>query len=380
MKALFLVFHGFEPHNGISKKIRSQVCALRSMGVDTYLCYNSFDDKGNGVRYIDGQILDHFGSGFFSKLAKRFSYGRLFRYIKENKIDLVYVRSNFNANPFLMAFFKKIHKNGVKIAMEIPTYPYDGEFANTSKTDRITLFIDKIFRKAMATYIDRIVTFTNLPEVFGRPAISISNGIDFDSIQVKKELRPVADEFNMISVSEVHLWHGLDRVVEGLALYYKEYTRPLVYFHVVGRGFGREFNDLQMLVKERGLTDKVIFYGNKSGAELDAVFEKCDFGIASLARHRSGIVKIKTLKNREYAARGIPFVYSEIDDDFEGKPYVLKAVPDETPLDIDAVLAFYKGLEITPSEIRASIEPALSWKVQMGKVLSGMGYNAMEAN
>ncbi len=34
-------------------------------------------------------------------------------------------------------------------------------------------------------------------------------------------------------------------------------------------------------------------------------------GIASLGRHRNGITRIKTLKNREYAARGIPFVYSE---------------------------------------------------------------------
>ena len=55
-------------------------------------------------------------------------------------------------------------------------------------------------------------------------------------------------------------------------------------------------------------------------------------GIGSLARHRSGIDKIKTLKNREYAARGIPFVYSETDDDFEHQPYILKAAPDDSPL------------------------------------------------
>lgn len=48
-------------------------------------------------------------------------------------------------------------------------------------------------------------------------------------------------------------------------------------------------------------------------------------GIASLGRHRNGITRIKTLKNREYAARGIPFVYSENDSDFDGMPYVMKA-------------------------------------------------------
>lgn len=37
--------------------------------------------------------------------------------------------------------------------------------------------------------------------------------------------------------------------------------------------------------------------------ELDELFNEADFAIGSLARHRSGIDKIKTLKNREYAAR-----------------------------------------------------------------------------
>ena len=39
MKALFLIFHGFNPANGISKKIQYQVDALQACGVDTRLCY-----------------------------------------------------------------------------------------------------------------------------------------------------------------------------------------------------------------------------------------------------------------------------------------------------------------------------------------------------
>jgi len=35
MKALFLIFHGFNPANGISKKIQYQVDALQACGVDT---------------------------------------------------------------------------------------------------------------------------------------------------------------------------------------------------------------------------------------------------------------------------------------------------------------------------------------------------------
>ena len=45
------------------------------------------------------------------------------------------------------------------------------------------------------------------------------------------------------------------------------------------------------------MEDYVILYGKKHGQELSELFEKCDFGIGSLGRHRVGIEKIKTLKN-----------------------------------------------------------------------------------
>ena len=41
---------------------------------------------------------------------------------------------------------------------------------------------------------------------------------------------------------------------------------------------------------------------------------------------RQGIYNIKTLKNREYAARGFGFVYSETDDDFDRMPYTLSLI------------------------------------------------------
>ena len=68
------------------------------------------------------------------------------------------------------------------------------------------------------------------------------------------------------------------------------------------------------------------------GKELDELFDLADFAIGSLARHRSHIDKIKTLKNREYAARGIPFIYSETDEDFDRMPYILKAPADESAI------------------------------------------------
>lgn len=117
------------------------------------------------------------------------------------------------------------------------------------------------------------------------------------------------------------------------------------------------------------MEEYIILHGARHGKELDDLFEQADMAIGSLARHRSGIIHIKTLKNREYAARGLSFIYSEIDSDFENKPYILKAKADESPIDIDQIIEFYKRQKLSPEQIRNSIL-SLSWKSQMNKVLS----------
>ena len=106
---------------------------------------------------------------------------------------------------------------------------------------------------------------------------------------------------------------------------------------------------------------------SQTGEELNELFNRADFAIGSLGRHRSGIYNIKTLKNREYAARGLAFMYSEIDEDFDQMPYVMKVPADESPINISLLISFYRSLTISPSNIRASIRH-LSWQEQMRKV------------
>ena len=104
------------------------------------------------------------------------------------------------------------------------------------------------------------------------------------------------------------------------------------------------------------------------GKELDDIFNQCQFAIGSLGRHRSGITIIKTLKNREYATRGIPFIYSEQDPDFDNQPYILKAPADESPIDVQCILNFMAGFTMKPCDIRHTVEH-LTWKIQMQRVV-----------
>ena len=50
-------------------------------------------------------------------------------------------------------------------------------------------------------------------------------------------------------------------------------------------------------------------------------------------------------------------------------PYIIKAPADESPIDINKIVEFYKSLKISPAEIRLTIEDTLSWRIQMQKVI-----------
>lgn len=369
MKGLFLVFHGFAPHNGISKKIFDQVRALNRCGVDTVLCSLDITPDGVHRRMAGDTVVQDFGRGVSAKLRKRVCYRRLGDYILENGIGFVYMRSDHNANPFLIRWASRMRREGVRVVMEIPTYPYDSEYRHASAAVKAWLLNDRLFRKALARRLRYMVTFTDRKEVFGAPAICISNGIDFGRIPVKTRLNDTSGRLRLIGVADIHFWHGFDRVIAGLSAYCHHPGCVNVTFDIVGGGTEAELKRLHELTDRFGLQDKVIFHGPKAGAELDELFERADLGIASLARHRCGIDSIKTLKNREYAARGIPFVYSETDEDFDAMPYVLKVPADDRPLDIRALIDFYRRGSFSPEAIRGSVSDRLSWDSQMRKVL-----------
>jgi len=382
MRILFLVYHGFSEHSGISKKIHYQVKGLRENGHDVRLCYYGFAENGHRCRFIDGTILKDYGTGRLAALRQRIYYGCIYNYCIRENIEFVYARSFMNASPWLVRLFKKLQTAGIRAVTEIPTYPYDLEFSPYIWKQPLRFVIDKWFRRSLYRYMDAMVTFSDATEIFGQRTINISNGVDFDSIPIHHYLAPSDDSIHLIGVAEVHIWHGYDRLIAGIGEYYKNTQNPRqVYFHIVGGVHPNErYNanvfhpGMQAIIDKYGIQDRIIFHGQLFGDALDEVFNMSCFAIGSLARHRSGITIIKTLKNREYATRGIPFIYSEQDSDFDHQPYVVKAKPDESPIDIPQILEFIDHHQFQPKDIRNTVE-RLSWKIQMQKVINQFMHN-----
>ncbi len=393
MNILFLIYHGFSETSGITKKIKAQVDGLRQSGHKVYVCTYSILKNGHRCRMIDDEILQDFGSSKLAPMKKRVCYNAVYKFCIEKKVDAVYCRSFHNANPWTISLFSRLKKAGIKCVMEIPTYPYDQEYVGFPLFTRMELLVDKLFRKKLARKLERIVTFSSDKEIFGQKTICISNGISFEKIPVRVPAKKTDDTIHLIGVAEVHYWHAFDRVISGIGEYYKNNGKRNILFHIIGGVGDGEMHGSQHapgfkeLIDRYGISDHIIFHGAMYGDELNHYFDVSDFAIGSLGRHRSGITDIKTLKNREYAVRGIPFIYSEHDEDFEDKPYIIKAPADESPINMQCIIDYVEATSpkgclqnevgqeqgnghkvMRPEEIRKTITH-LSWKCQMERVI-----------
>lgn len=330
-------------------------------------CYQRVE---NGIfnYYIDNTVLYSLGSGIKAHLGLYYNYRPILEYVKREKIEFVYIRYIQIANPFFNLFVKKIKNSGAVVYMEIPTYPYDDEY-NQGILKKIQKKIEKRYRLYFKQYVDRIVTFTDMSSIFSIPTVNISNGLDMEKVLLREEKKH--DGINLVGVAMLCKWHGFDRIIEGMHLYYQNGGAQKVHFYIIGGG-DTIISEYSNLVEKYKLDDYVHFEGIKSGRELDPYFDIADIAIGCLACHRKNVISVKSLKNVEYAARGILFTYSENNADFDSCPYVLKQEPDETPIDINTLISYIKENKITPSEIRKTVEENLSWNYQMKIVVESI--------
>ena len=234
---------------------------------------------------------------------------------------------------------------------------------------RIAFETEKWSRKRFHRFVDKIVTFSDDREIFGVPCVNLSNAVDPEQIPLRAVL-PRHDYVRMTGVAILSFWHGYDRLIRGIAAYRAAHPQGReVRFDVVGGGEIRD--QLEQLARELGVADCVKFHGLLYGDELNRVFLDTDLCVGCLACHRKHIVEVKSLKNVEYAMRGIPMVYSEQNNDFDNRPYVLKATADESPVDVADLLRRFEKAEHDPETIRRSVAH-LSWEFQMKKLLEEM--------
>ncbi len=365
---------------GVLKKVKSQCIVFKKEFENVYLyisrkkeavLYKVEKDDMLKIQTFRYNMFSSFKEGSKIRKIRGFlRYNSFLKYLNEiiylYKIDILYIR---NSHPTRKLMNILDNKKIIKL-LEYPTYPYEEEYKKTQpKLQSIIFGNDK--RKRMEDLVDLVVVVSaeknlKVDEKF----ILINNGIQLDSVKVKKQNKK--NYLNLLSIANVAFWHGYDRIIKGLYEYYKTNPEKEIYYHCVGEG--PELTNLKKLTKELNLEKYVIFHGTKTGEDLDKVVDECDIALGSLGNHRKGLYADSALKNREYCARGIPFVIASDDQDFPKTfPFVYRIPKDDTPVDVSQVIKWYESLikEYTnySIEMRKYAEENLSWDAKMKPVI-----------
>lgn len=99
------------------------------------------------------------------------------------------------------------------------------------------------------------------------------------------------------------------------------------------------------MVHDYHLEDHVVFHGRQSGEALRKLYTQCYLGVDVLGGHRKDYPVSSSLKSREYAAYGLPVLTSSpIDYLPKDSPYQLIVPYDDSPVDMETVVQFYRSV------------------------------------
>lgn len=288
--------------------------------------------------------------------------------------DFLYIRRPQTTKGFLR-FLEKVRKANpnIIIILEIPTYPYDNEV--TTLTSKVTIAKDRKYRPLLKNYLDRIADLTGQSEIFNIRTLPIHNGIEITNVTTRI---PSFDkkEIHILAASWFQKWHGCDRMINGLKVYYANGTVPIpVILHVAGEG--PEIDHLHQLADDEDVKDAVIFHGMMDADGLAGLYDACTLAVECLGTHRKGLTLSSSLKSREYLAKGMPFIYSGEIDVFTDRwiDFCMQVPSDESPIDISSIVRFHNelyeryGEELLIDKIRAFAEETVSMDKAFSSVI-----------
>lgn len=242
-----------------------------------------------------------------------------------SKSDYIVIRylPKLGFSIFLMGIILKIKKQSLIIDVPTPMINHIQEIKNHNHE-----MISKLINIALI-YIQGSLPFLSATKIvqyaeestffsFGvkKKTLLMGNGVDVDSIQLKKFIQKWPDKtLSMIAVGTVAIWHGWDKVIYTIKDLKEEgFDDFEIQFTIVGEG--PELETLKKLVEKYKLENNVIFKGFLTGQDLYNEYEKAHIGIGSFGWDRIGVNIASPIKTREYLACGMPCIYKTKDFDF----------------------------------------------------------------
>jgi glycosyltransferase involved in cell wall biosynthesis len=376
LKIIYFINGGPNVTDGVNKKIFTQLSELILWGINVQMVFI----------HVGAKFSNHFGfvkEYILRDIHKKNILGRVKRARDINKIfeitirqlsfnDILYCRySNLCLLYFPGNYFKILRS--CKLVTEHQTKELD-EFKLTKNAISYwsEFFFGRLLKKQSNAFIGvtEEITQYELAQVgnFNIPHLTLGNGFNVQSVVMRRTpSNNDAGLVHLLCVANVNKWHGLDRLLNGLATYR---GNTHIIFHIAGDG--AEIQSLKQEREKLNLQDHVIFHGFKSGADLDELFNFCHIAVGSLGIHRKGLTQTSELKAREYCARGIPYIIACSDPDFpDDFPWILRVPADESPINIEEVIKFAQRAYADPDhpqKMRAYAVEHLDWSIKMKKL------------
>lgn len=346
--------------NGVGRKVHGQIEGMEALGFEVS-CVAYGTDGVYVYSRTDKKLLCAYG-----KKPKRYTLlASLRKYLKENSYDVCYIRFPY-IDYQLKKIIKQLKKAGIRIYMEIATYPILPLRYKIHGLGSATLYWQhKLFCRDLHKYLEKVLYMGNHADtIWGCKASLIPNGCNPNQYPMKKIKEPNG-KIELLAVAAMYGMHGYDRILRGMAEYYKEKQGDVeIHFKLVGEG--PKIPDYKKICKEEGIEEYVEFYGAKSGEELDKIFDESDIGISSLAWYTKKMYQCTTLKAKEYLGRGIPFVYACEEIGMPSTlPYVLEVENKPGNVDMRDIVSFYNEMCKTDyrEEMRAFVNEHFQWKI-----------------
>ena len=344
---------------GITKKIGGAIQAFRRKKIEVY--YTAYNENGVAIIDADDRVILYKKFMFGNRKFGRFTLIKLAtRYLltTDNKFDICFLR--FLGFDYSYTKLLSVMKSKLKAHVILDTIGYfDGMKAYDYKTLYMNIMAKFHMKRAMNN-VDVVLTEGNEGRIFGMNSVSIKLGVEVSNFN---EHCYVGDkeELNLISVANETPYHGYDRLIEALAIYYKNNKKRRVTIHLVGCISEKT----KKKIRDLNLEEYVVLYGKKCGKELELIYNSCNMAVGPLAQHRVGNKKDTGLKTKEYFAVGIPYFYTgsepDVDKDY---PYILQVESNDEPIDIDSIWDFYvriKDDESLCSNMRMFAREHYSW-------------------
>jgi len=366
---------------GYAEKIYGQVDAFRKAGIEMDIISLGNEATVTLIKHPNRNsdnavVLRHYRKFYWNNRVKVFSAA--LRFIATEKPEVVYIRHPIS-DPIYIIFLHKLRQlaSSTVVLSEIPTYPYerirrDNANARGRVLRRGGLEVDHFCQKFLKHYIDRIVSIDYSDDIFGIKTISIQNGIDVDAFTLCGNSESLTSPLRLIGVANLIDYHGYDRIITAIQRQLNlNDMKHDIEFHLVSPPTPI-LSRLKNEVEKANLNDFVVFHGQKTGKDLDDIFDKCHIGVGALAWHRFNITQASNLKLREYMARGIPYIYSGKDQGIPSNyPYALQVPSSETPINLKGVWEFAKQAYSSQDHstlMRDFAKSKWSWSVVMQPV------------